>query len=227
MITTFQFARLLAAPLRGAAIVTARPKPPHPHYRVTGRLDTGVVVVPIEFQVWESSDQLKQCPPAVWCNEPWMRDDDDWHNNHGTGICWVLEDEWRDAMSWKGKRTIAILEERRDWFMNAVPCLINRHGSRHGIQDHGGGLVLRCGRTRLPGLAFRAYCHATLQAIEKALGSGPMSGWLGRTTTRDVKSTCPFRQPRLQTADMNRHHATHLEVSHGFGFEKQPSRHLA
>jgi len=37
---------------------------------------------------------------------------------------------------------------------------------------------------------------------------------------------CEFHLPHFQTSDMNRHLAIHLEVSRGFGVEKQPGRHL-
>jgi hypothetical protein len=127
MITTFQFARMLAASLRGAAIKTVWPRWCPAGYRITGRMDAGPVVVPIEIHVWEDFDRLKMLPPLVWCKSPWMRDEADWHNSSATGMCWVLGEEWRDAMCSEDKRARAILEEGRSWLMNAVPCLISRH----------------------------------------------------------------------------------------------------
>ncbi len=125
MSRSLKFARLLASDLRAATVEPVRGG----FYRVTGRLDTGVVVVRLEIRVpWLFRD-LKRVPPVAWCREPWMKTGADWHN--GPPMCWVLPHEWHDAMRWNGKPVLAILREGRQWFLNGVRCLVNRHYTAH------------------------------------------------------------------------------------------------
>jgi hypothetical protein len=132
MITSFQFARLLRAELRDGSLAIAvnpdmtRAEAPL-YYRVTGRLDTGPLFAAVEIHVWQDFSILKTVPPAVWCRETWMRDDPDWHNSHVGGMCWILEEVWRDGLNWPGKSALSILNEGRTWLVNDVRCLINRH----------------------------------------------------------------------------------------------------
>lgn len=123
MITSFQFARMLAAELRGGAVTTVE----YLYYRVTGRLDIGARYVSVEIRVWQDFSVLKRVPPAVWCYESWMREGADWHNSRTDGLCWILEQLWCDAMSWKGKPARVILEEGRSLLVEGVRCLISRH----------------------------------------------------------------------------------------------------
>ena len=131
MIQSFQFARLLAAELRGGTNVAVWPdyREGEPYYRVAGRLDTGALFASVEIRVWQDFSLLKQLPPAARCDEPWMSEGADWHNSREHGMCWVLREVWRDGMDWEGKRALAILVEGRQWLLNDVRCLINRHYS--------------------------------------------------------------------------------------------------
>lgn len=125
MSRSLKFAQLLAADLRASTVDQIAGR----CYRAAGRLDTGVVVVGVEIAVpWLFRD-LKRRPPVVCCSEPWMKTGADWHN--GPPMCWVLPHEWRDAMNWKGKPVKAILAEGREWFLNGVRSLVNRHYSAH------------------------------------------------------------------------------------------------
>lgn len=129
------FARLLAEALRSGRLYvlpgTSRP----PATLITGRLDTGVILAPVRIVVPGRFRDLKRSPPLVHCDENWMKTGADWHN--GPPMCWVLPDEWRDAMSWRGKPVRAIMAEGREWVMKGSACLINRHFSAHldGLTD--------------------------------------------------------------------------------------------
>jgi hypothetical protein len=125
MSRSFKFSRMLAKTLRGSAVTPIYGR----GYLVTGRLDTGVVLVPISIVVPWLFRNLKRSPPEVRCEAPWMKVGADWHNA-GT-MCWVIPDEWRDAMAWKGKSVRAIMGEGREWLFNNVRCLVNRHYCAH------------------------------------------------------------------------------------------------
>lgn len=125
MSRSLKFAHLVTAELRAATVSQVRGR----YYRAMGRLDTGVVVVGVEIAIPWLFRELKRHPPVVWCSEPWMKTGADWHN--GPPMCWVLPDEWRDAMSWKGKPVKAIWEEGQRWLINGVRCLVNRHYAAH------------------------------------------------------------------------------------------------
>lgn len=125
MSRSLKFVSLIASELRTATVKPVQGR----IYRAAGRLDTGVTVVGIEIGVpWLFRD-LKRQPPIVVCSESWMKTGPDWHN--GPPMCWVLPDEWRDVMSWKGKPVREIMSEGRQWFLNGVRCLVNRHYSAH------------------------------------------------------------------------------------------------
>jgi hypothetical protein len=96
---------------------------------LAGLLDTRVVLASVVIIVPKRFKNLKASPPTVFCTEPWMRTGPDWHN--GPPLCWVLPDEWHDVMNWKGKPAAAILSEGRQWLLNAVSNLVNRHYVAH------------------------------------------------------------------------------------------------
>ncbi len=125
MSRSLRFSRLLAAKLRGGRIEPAGPK----YYKVIGRFDVGAIYVSLEVRVhWLFKDH-KRNPPAVWCHEKWMKEGAEWHN--GPPMCWVLPEEWRDAMAWKGKPVQSILNEGAAWLLVGVKNLINRHYTAH------------------------------------------------------------------------------------------------
>lgn len=125
MSRSLKFANMLAAELRSPTVGRSR----RGALRVTGRLDTGVVLASVVVLVAPRFKNLKRAPPLVSCDEPWMKIGPDWHN--GPPLCWVLPDEWRDVMNWKGKPVAAIFEEGKQWFLNGVRCLVNRHYLAH------------------------------------------------------------------------------------------------
>lgn len=126
MSRSLKFANVIAANLRSARIDAIRRK----CYRVKGQLETTAVVVDVEVYLpWFFRD-LKRKPPRVWCREPWMKIGADWHND-AQGMCWILPDEWRDAMSWMRKPVAAIISEGQRWLFNNVRLLVDRHYLAH------------------------------------------------------------------------------------------------
>lgn len=121
MSRSFKFANMLAAELRDGIVEPM----PRSFYHVRGQFDIGVEIVKLDIAVpWLFRD-LKRHPPLAACGASWMRTGAEWHN--GRVMCWVLPNEWRDAMNWKGKPVRAILNEGREWFFNNVCNLLNRH----------------------------------------------------------------------------------------------------
>lgn len=123
MSRSLRFANLLASELRGGSIEMVRAR----YYRVTGKLDIGVDFASVEIWVPWLFKKVKRGPPPVWCHEEWIRPGVDWHNLGEAGLCWVLPEEWRDAMNWKGKPVRAIMEEGRELFLRNTRSLITRH----------------------------------------------------------------------------------------------------
>jgi len=77
-----------------------------------------------------------------------MKTGPEWHN--GPPMCWVLQEEWRDAMGWNGKPVRAILDEGLEWCCKGVSCLVSRHYHAHlnGLTEWP------------PEWAFWSHCHA-------------------------------------------------------------------
>ena len=127
MIGSSLFAQRLCASLRNGTISVAEGA----DYQVTGELGPKYLFAPIEVRVPFDFAVLRQIPPRVWCRKFWMRDDTDWHNRVNSGMCWVLEEEWRDAMGWDGKPPHAVIEEGNRWLVEAVGLLVVRHFVGH------------------------------------------------------------------------------------------------
>jgi len=107
---------------------TSRLKSPE-FFIVSGLLPAELVVAPIE--VWiPNSDQLRESPPTVWCRQPWMRIDKDWHNDE-RGMCWVLAAQWCDRMAPDQMPVDAFLQFGPRWLVVAVGSLIDRHYFGH------------------------------------------------------------------------------------------------
>lgn len=126
MSRSLKFANMIAAELRDSTI-EERPKKV---CLVRGRLDIGPRYVSVEILLPWNFHLLKQTPPFVWCRESWIREGADWHNPK-YGLCWVLPDEWKDVMGWKGKPVRAIMEEGKEWLLTNCRSLINRHYCAH------------------------------------------------------------------------------------------------
>lgn len=120
-----KFAHLIAAELRDSSVAS-----PHKGLLcVKGRFDVGSVIASIAVFVPERFADLKKVPPIVLCSEPWVKKGADWHNE--TSLCWVLPEEWEDAMNWQGKPVDAIMAEGLEWFLEGVRCLLSRHYHAH------------------------------------------------------------------------------------------------
>jgi hypothetical protein len=122
---SLKFANMLAAELRSPTVGLSQ----RGALRIEGQLDSGVVLAHVVILVSPRFKGLKRAPPKVFCDEPWMKVGAEWHN--GPPLCWVLSDEWRDVMNWRGKPVAAIMDEGRRWFLEGVRCLVNRHYSAH------------------------------------------------------------------------------------------------
>lgn len=133
------FSRLLATKLRNANVEVVDFA--HPgrgrHYRVTGNLDVPSALARVKVEVPLFFSELKRDPPSVWCLEKWMRNDPNWHNSNQTGMCWVLNDEWRDVMGCQGKSWKSVVDDGVRWLVNNSTNLISRHhlGDLEGIDD--------------------------------------------------------------------------------------------
>jgi hypothetical protein len=125
--SSFIFAHTLKAQLRRGVVDT----PDSQHFRVTGKLDAPAVLARVEIWVSRAFEEVLQEPPAVWCREPWMRDEPDWHNGRLTGMCWVLENEWRDHLGGDDKRPRDIIRVASAWLLNNVKSLVSRHHYAH------------------------------------------------------------------------------------------------
>lgn len=124
MTRSLKFATLLAAQLRESSVVVI-----NKDLCLRGRLDVGAVLATIKVLVPIRFGDLKKQPPRVFCSEPWMKQGADWHNNDS--VCWVIPNEWKDAMNWDGKPVADIMAEGLAWFLEGVRCLLSRHYHAH------------------------------------------------------------------------------------------------
>lgn len=121
-----RFAKCVAAELRDTNLSHSKGR----YYKVVGQLEATATFARIEILVPWSFSKLKSEPPEVLCSEPWMKMGSDWHNGK-TGMCWVIPNEWQDAMNWPGKPVSSIITEGRDWLLRNVRLLIDRHHYAH------------------------------------------------------------------------------------------------
>lgn len=121
--SSFVFAHTLKARLRHGVVVSLG----RSHFLVRGTLDAGAVLAKIEIQVSEDLHWIIQTPPRVWCREPWMRSEPDWHNDREGGMCWVLENEWRDVLSGDGRQPCDLIDVATGWLFHNVKSLVSRH----------------------------------------------------------------------------------------------------
>lgn len=125
--SSFVFAHALKSRLRHGVVKTLD----RSHFLVRGTLDAGATLALIEMQVSKDFERVVRKPPRVWCKESWMRDGADWHNDRESGMCWVLEDEWRDVFSVSGRQPRDIVNVGTIWLMNNVQSLVSRHHYAH------------------------------------------------------------------------------------------------
>jgi len=122
-----KFTRDLSKALRNPKLINVNGL----YHQLTGRFDIGAIYVSIKIIILWSFHDVKMNPPNVWCNEPWMKIGADWHNDSKNGMCWVLRQEWCDAMNWENKAVPTIIDEGQNWLLKSICCLINRHYFAH------------------------------------------------------------------------------------------------
>jgi hypothetical protein len=127
--TTFVFAHMLKSRLRRGVVRT----PDASHFLVSGALDIGAVIARIEIRVSKSFEDVLRKPPRVWCREPWMRSESDWHNDDVRGMCWVLDNEWRDVLSPEGRQERDLVAAGTEWLIDSVRSLASRHYYAHRV----------------------------------------------------------------------------------------------
>lgn len=127
----YLFARRVAERLRSGSVTENEAL-----FIVTGMVVGELVIAPVEIFSWKG-DRVRLDPASVWCREPWMRDDPDWHNSTTTGMCWVLDDEWRHEMQESKTTSVDLIEHGSCWMIEAVKNLIDRHyhGYRLGLDQ--------------------------------------------------------------------------------------------
>jgi hypothetical protein len=121
--SSFVFVHKLKSQLRDGIVVRVNTS----HYCITGILDAPAVLARLDIRVPQNFDRVLEIPPMVFCREPWMRTGVEWHNDSRTGMCWVLEAEWRDVWGAVGRSERESAEAAARWLINNVTSLISRH----------------------------------------------------------------------------------------------------
>lgn len=121
--TSFAFAHRLKARLIDGDVTITDGR----YFRVTGKIDAPAVLARIEIRVDSDFDRVIDLRPDVWCREPWMRSDKDWHNDRNGGMCWVLDKEWRDILGGKQRHPNDLVRNAVNWLLNNVQSLVSRH----------------------------------------------------------------------------------------------------
>jgi len=78
-------------------------------------------------------------PPRVWCLEPWVRFEPDWHAGVGTNkdqLCYVLAQEWCDLVAkvWIDEGPAAALAYAAGFCLRNIQWLLYRHYIGHITQ---------------------------------------------------------------------------------------------
>jgi hypothetical protein len=60
-----------------------------------------------------------------------MRSEADWHNDKWSGLCWVLQEEWRDTLAGQVQSRRDLIQACVAWLMTNVESLISRHHYGH------------------------------------------------------------------------------------------------
>jgi hypothetical protein len=123
MSRSLKFSAVLAGELSQSSVERV----PSKAFVVRGVLRATAVTAQLKIEVPRSFSEVKDFPPKVLCHESWMRAEPDWHNSSRQGMCWVLPNEWRDAMNWKHKPIAAIMSEGSQWLVSSVKLMVDRH----------------------------------------------------------------------------------------------------
>jgi hypothetical protein len=96
-----------------------------------------------EIDVTFIPSQLKRRPPIVFCGEPWIIRDLDWHCFRAEGrggvwsqrdrLCWIHPAEWEMAHDYSLKPLSLVIEEGAAWLKNNVTKLLDRHWMGHQL----------------------------------------------------------------------------------------------
>jgi hypothetical protein len=122
-VSSWAVAQRLKAKLRCGLVDSFTPF----NYRVVGLFDAPAVLARVEIQIPFNFDVVIRKPPRAWCRESWMRSEPDWHNDATGGMCWVLEDEWRDILAAPERLDGDLVSAATLWLLNNVGSLITRH----------------------------------------------------------------------------------------------------
>lgn len=120
--SSLMLAHTLKARLRKGTVTSLA----SPFFLVEGKLKIGSALARVEIFVNKDFEIVLKIPPTVRCLEPWMRCHEDWHNSSLMGMCWVLEDEWRDTMAAE-KSDDNLFEFAAGWLLASAASLANRH----------------------------------------------------------------------------------------------------
>lgn len=103
---------------------------------ITGQMKVGNKWPLIEVRFLRYFPDLKLIPPKVWCREPWVKRDIDWHVYSDARLCWVLPEQWRDVQGWRGKSNQEVAVDASKWLLASTELLLSRH-----LYGHLKGLV--------------------------------------------------------------------------------------
>lgn len=92
-----------------------------------GSLNLGTRTALVKIILPKSLRELRRKPPNVFCSESYMKLGDEWHNSTNTGLCYVIDLEWRKYMGWIGKKNDSVIKESVNWLVAASINLISRH----------------------------------------------------------------------------------------------------
>jgi len=128
---------------RAIASKLIKPEMLSKHYKyksyscVGGKIPIGRIYAKINVLVHRKISHVITKPPIVFCQERWMKDDDDWHNDSETGMCWVVEDQWKEVLAPLKNTGDELIQQATDWIIIAASSLVYRHyyGHIHNLDE--------------------------------------------------------------------------------------------
>lgn len=96
-------------------------------WMIVGDMTVGWRKAKIELYFHRRFRHFRQHPPQIYCDEPWVRRDVDWHVYPDGGLCWVLPRQWRDIQAWLGKPKKRIAVDGAKWMFESSQLLLSRH----------------------------------------------------------------------------------------------------
>lgn len=96
-----------------------------------------------EIEIAFCPDSLKKKAPIVFCDEPWIRRELDWHCFRAKGaneawadrdrLCWIHPCEWELANDHQSKKLRLVIDEGSEWLKNNLLKLLDRHWTGHEL----------------------------------------------------------------------------------------------